>query len=524
MDASRLAVAVALAVCLVGCQSAATLSDVAVDPEAITPNRDGDTDVARLSYRVGVPVTLTVALVGPDSAQHVLRADVPRSPGQYEAYFGGVIAERMLPDADYTVRFVAVPRDGSPEVIVTRPLSVRGGDTTPPVLAGLTVRPDTFTPNQDGLGDRVAVSYRLDEPAEVRVWLESVTGAYVTDILEDVESAKSPGEPGPHVYDYDAGVDADAPPPADGDYRIVAEARDLSGNVSRAMVPLHIREGGQPRAALVGDVEWSDTVIPLGATLYFTATVKNVGATPIRTRGPESAFVYDNTQTFNLTAPSEVIVMARSGGAASARHVPILAAAVDGVDLDLASPSGGDAPAAAAPTASRRTGTPPGDATPPADALGVRTRVCGTVRRAGAVVPGAEVIAFEADGDNGVRTTADAGGRYCLVDLPIAPPYQRTFARSPGAVRLALEYDEKRTDIEYPFRWQLGRTEDLAVCSSEGTFYLCLAPGQTVTVTGGVRFVEPPYRRTTTAYLALMHEDVRRMHGPYAPRSITIEY
>jgi hypothetical protein len=39
-----------------------------------------------------------------------------------------------------------------------------------------------------------------------------------------------------------------------------------------------------------------------------------------------------------------------------------------------------------------------------------------------------------------------------------------------------------------------------------------------------VRFVEPPFRRGTNVYLALMHEDVRKMHGPYGVQWITVEY
>jgi hypothetical protein len=54
--------------------------------------------------------------------------------------------------------------------------------------------------------------------------------------------------------------------------------------------------------------------------------------------------------------------------------------------------------------------------------------------------------------------------------------------------------------------------------------YLCLPPNESVVVWGGVRFVEAPFRRSTLAYLALMHEDVRRMHGPYNPQRIAIEY
>jgi hypothetical protein len=48
-----------------------------------------------------------------------------------------------------------------------------------------------------------------------------------------------------------------------------------------------------PLATIVG-LEWqvSDTVVPLGGTLHFTATVENYGATPIRTTGPEPGTEY----------------------------------------------------------------------------------------------------------------------------------------------------------------------------------------------------------------------------------------
>ena len=40
-------------------------------------------------------------------------------------------------------------------------------------------------------------------------------------------------------------------------------------------------------------------MIPLGATLYFSATIQNVGTVPIRTKGPEPGFVYSTSQNYS---------------------------------------------------------------------------------------------------------------------------------------------------------------------------------------------------------------------------------
>lgn len=504
-----------VAALLGACASAPLVHDVRVEPAVITPNQDGDADVARISYRIGAPARLSMTLVAEDGTTHVLRDSLPRSPGPHEALFGGVVDGRMLADGTYTLRLDASPAasadgdadgDGSSQELT---LSISGGDTDPPRLHGLAVRPDELSPNQDGLGDRVAISYSLDEPTDVRLWLETADGSYVTDILEEQDSGEFAGEPGPHVYDYDAGVDADAPPPPDGEYRIVAEAKDGAGNVLREILPLTIRSGGQPRAAIIGDVEWSDTVLPLGDTLSFTATVRNVSGTPIRTRGPEPGTVYDNDETYNAVAPEAWLVWAASGDERGTAWVDYTDLG-DGVAIDL---GGADADRGA--DSGRRAGDDVSDAP---------STLCGIVTNGAGPVPAATVAVFESDGDNGRMATTDGDGRFCIADLEPVPEYERTFSRSPGSVRLALEYDDKRTDIAYPFRWQLGATEELEVCQSGDAVYLCLPPGKTVDVHGGVRFVEPPFRRTTTAYLALMHEDVRRMHGPYNPEPISIEH
>jgi hypothetical protein len=492
-----------------GCRAAApVLFDVAVEPSAITPNQDGDADVTRITYGIGVPATITVTLHGRGEPL-VLRAGKRRSPERYEALFGGVIEGAMLADGEYTVQFSAVPRDGGPTAIVTRTLRVSEADSEPPGLYGFTVQPAVLSPNQDGLGDEVVVSYRLDDAADVRVTLVTEDGDYVTDVLEEEASASRAGEPGPHAYVFDAGVEANAQPPPDGTYRVVAEARDGVGNVTHEERVLEIVDGGLPNAALFGDVVWSSHVVALGQTLAFTSTVRNVGDTPIRTRGPEPGAVYENTSTFNTTPPAGFVLLAKSAEMGASAWVA--ADATGDVTLELA-------------TTASSAGVPLGGAGPPDAALPARVTVCGNVVQSGLGVEGAEVTAFEVDGDGLRQVVTDAEGRFCFEALPVPAAHERSYARSPGALRLGLEYDEKRTDLEYPFRWQLGLTSELDTCESDDRLYLCLLPGKEVDVFGGVRFTEPPFRRGTNVYLALMHEDVRRMHGPYGIQHITVEF
>lgn len=516
---------------LAACGAKPTLSGLRVEPAAISPDGDGRDDVARIAYAVGRPVHLTIQLVGSDGKAHVFRDDLPRQPGSFEALFGGVIDGRMLADGRYHVRVTARPDDGSAPADAEALVDLAGGDTTPPRLEGLALAPDSFSPNQDGIGDRVKLSYSLSEPAVVRLWLETTDGTYVQDILEDLRSADEAGEVGPHTYDFDGGVDADSPPPDDGDYQVVAEARDRSGNVSRQTLPLAIRQGGQPRAALVGDVDWSSSVVSVGATLWFTATVRNVGATPLRSFGPPPGYGYDSNRSFNQRAPRGTWILARVGhpmdGAtrsasyrAAARFVPAAASAEPLLELQPVDPvqaagrrdpfavvdgEGGGAPA----------GTAPGGE---GDAAG---RLCGQVRSEGSAAGGAEVFAFDAAASKGRRAVADAAGRFCFE--PAKDEGAATFAPSPGALRIGLACDALESDVDYPFRWQLGAMETLDVCDVDGRLYLCLPPYAETVVSGGLRFAARPNRRGTKVYLSLQHEDVRMIQGPFGVKGLTVE-
>jgi hypothetical protein len=503
-----------LPLALAGCGSGSLLSNVKVRPATISPNADGVDDVAAIEYTIGRNSRLSITFIAPDGTQRVFRDRKRRTPGSYTALFGGSIGGRVLTDGTYTVVVEATDPNTGETQREERQLSIVGADTTLPSLDDFAVFPEEFTPNQDGIGDRVTISYHLAKPADVRVWIEDANGKFVDSPLEEQENIIAPGEPGYHRYDYDAGVDADAPPPPDGTYRVVAEAKDEAGNVVRVEQPLVIRDGGQPRADILGDVIFDKDIVPLGDTLTFTATVKNIGSVPLRTFGPEPGTTFDNTESFNsLPAADTYTLIVKAAGFEQALHtVPVETGRVLTEDVTLTPAASAGAATGAAASVSQQ----------PAAVAADKTTICGRVTGTdGRPVSGAAVYLFESDGDGILKAVTDAEGRYCLANVR---PGRRDFSRRSGAVRLGLEYDEKLTDLPYPYRWQLGRTEELAVCESENVIYLCLPPQKQVVVTGRLRMVEPPYRRNSNFYVALLHEDVRRMVGPYGVKNITIEY
>lgn len=284
------------------------LYGVAVSHQAISPNADGIDDAARFSYKLSGSADLSIYLVDGQGQRHYFRQDRRRSAGDYRVDFGGVVDGAMLPDGAYTWVVSAIDDNGQ-ESKVEGPLALQNADVERPQLEGFSVYPQNFTPNRDGINDRVTVNYSLTKQAEVKVYLIAPDGETRYPVAEK-ERDVEPGQPGFHTYDYEGGVDRGADPPPDGDYTVWAEAVDTVGNRTVVTSAITIAEGGVPRADIVSaDVDFynpqtGDKVVPLGQTLAFTLTVENFGSVPIRTTGPDSGTPYASDQSFNtLSAP-----------------------------------------------------------------------------------------------------------------------------------------------------------------------------------------------------------------------------
>jgi len=288
---------------LAGCGSRPLIRSVDVRPDTISPNADGVDDVAEIKYTLSDQAIVSIYLTDAQGNQHVFRDQRRRSKGEHTAYFGGVIGDRLLPDGVYTIMLEAEGWDGHTER-QERSITLTDGDQVPMEIQGLSVSPSTFTPNRDGIADRVTISYNLSkEAARVEVYVLGADGAKYP-VAED--AIREAGSAGAHEHDYDAGIDLGATPPPDGAYTVVVEAEDYVGNKDRAEGQLTIEGGGVPRVEVVNAAAvFSPLIVQLGETLTFTCTVRNIGTVPVRTKGPEPGTEYTSLDNFNTLGEYE---------------------------------------------------------------------------------------------------------------------------------------------------------------------------------------------------------------------------
>lgn len=294
------------------------LESAAFSLTEITPNADGISDVTRLTYRLRRPATVSVYFTDANGRRFDFRRDQLRGSGEANVDFSGVVdgytrrgemitgdvLARVLSDGAYTWTVEAVDDQGGSNAL-TGSLTVTDADSELPDLT-LSLSPRTFTPNQDGLDDRVQITIGLTKTLDedgLRVFLTDADGGLQLPIAESTTSGRKPGEAGVHEFNYDGGIDLGETPPANGDYLVVASAEDRVGQRVSFSAPLTIAQGGLPRGEIVlGQVTFSSEFVRLDDTLYFTLTVQNYGTAPLRTTGPEPGYVYTSmTENYNNT-------------------------------------------------------------------------------------------------------------------------------------------------------------------------------------------------------------------------------
>lgn len=315
-----------------------------VSPSAISPDADGQTDVTQITYSLSRNAQVSIAFISTTEPgkRYTFRTDQARVPGDYNVLFGGVvdgdpnresnatgtIQSRLIPNGTYTWEIRAQADDGSIQT-ATGSLTVSGKDSMPPYLTNFEVSPRVFSPNQDGVDDRIKVNVTLAMPAKLTVYLQRDG---VRHYVPERDEGRRPGEAGAHEFDYDAGVDNQVMPPPDGEYALIAEAEDAMGQRVRRETTITLSNGGLPQAEIVAQssgrtVTWESTTwqdkyftdaatagamipAPTGVSskqvsislpqfdlLLFRLTVRNYGTTPIRTIGPWSGTVYQYDQT-----------------------------------------------------------------------------------------------------------------------------------------------------------------------------------------------------------------------------------
>ena len=315
------------------------------DRDSISPNADGENDLAIFEYRLARPAVIDIALTAADGTAFYFRRQQIRDDGDYSVLFSGVVdgylldgeevpgrlERRLIPNGVYNWRLDARTESGE-AMSKSGTLLVEEGDSPLPVISIFSVSPMVFSPNQDGIADRVEINVYLEKDVEsLDVFLVGPDGARIP-VSARVQERKY-GEAGRHRYDYEGGIDLGADPPPDGAYQVIALAQDAVGQRIRREATLTIETGGKPYAEIApqrpgvdvafdvqpyseaffttGDQAGSflpmpvdseslaysqQMTVPLGEMLVFRLTVENYGDVPIRTSGPAPGTVYQQEQ------------------------------------------------------------------------------------------------------------------------------------------------------------------------------------------------------------------------------------
>lgn len=292
------------------------LREVEVEHQVITPNADGSDDATPIKYELSRNARVSIYFEDETGQRYYFRELQPRGVGQYEVLFSGVVQGYTLPNEDisgeilarllqngtYTWTVEAVDENGTIES-VGGSLAISEADTQLPEIRNFSLDTQTFSPNQDGIDDRVQIQFFLPkEVASTRVFVITPEGAELP--VAELERGVAPGLPGRHYFDYEGGVDNNATPPPDGTYPVIALVEDAEGQKIRVEDQLTLEFGGVPRAEIIspaiGDtVAFNSTAVALCDEITFTLTVQNYGTTPIRTTGPAPGITYDSDWNYN---------------------------------------------------------------------------------------------------------------------------------------------------------------------------------------------------------------------------------
>ncbi len=315
------------------------------DRPLISPNADGEDDLAIFEYRLSRPALISLYLMAEAGPRYYFREGQARGDGAYSVLFSGVVdgyvqagelvrgqvERRLMPNGEYSWHLEAEADDGAAMSANGR-LFIEQGDRPLPTMSEFSVSPSLFSPNQDGIADRVSINVYLDKEVErLDVYLVGAAGERIP-ISARVEERQY-GEAGRHRFDYEGGIDLGVDPPPDGAYKVVATAQDKVGQRVRMESELTIATGGKPFAeikpqapgvdvafaVLPFDDKWfsngdglgdplpdmfdvsalaysQQLTVPLGDMLVFRLTVENYGPVPIRTSGPRPGTVYQQEQ------------------------------------------------------------------------------------------------------------------------------------------------------------------------------------------------------------------------------------
>jgi hypothetical protein len=242
---------------------------------------------------------VTITLRGPNGNSYALRNQT-RAPGVYEIIFNGAVGtddhKRVVADGKYT--FVVQAKDTNAAGNIseqTADITVRNSDTNPSEIRDVSANLSTISPNGDGIDDEMTLSFGLSKKSTVMLYL-------VRDDDQGYFMLYPPKErEGLQAFLFD-GHDNGKKLLPDGRYSFHIRAWDSAGNLSEAIHPIIIDQGGIPRLDII-EAKFSPTAVPLGGTVMVRITVRNTGNAIVRSNpadgiGPPPSTKYTTDQSY----------------------------------------------------------------------------------------------------------------------------------------------------------------------------------------------------------------------------------
>jgi flagellar hook assembly protein FlgD len=191
-----------------------SLTNLAVRPAVIAPRSDGSGDGATFAFVLGAAARVTARVTDAAGAVVADVVDEQRAAGANTIVWPGA----GLPDGRY--RLLVTAHAGPSVVTKAADLIV---DRT---LAGLAASAVALSPNGDGVGDSVSISFELSQDVPVRVEVLQL-GAVVATPFQGQLGA------GTHAIEWDG--TANGVPLPDGQYVVLATVSDALGDVQQPL-------------------------------------------------------------------------------------------------------------------------------------------------------------------------------------------------------------------------------------------------------------------------------------------------
>jgi hypothetical protein len=400
------------------------------------------------------------------------------------------------------------------------------GCSSRPLLYDVEFYPDVISPNADGHDDAANILYKLSRNASLSIYVIDQTGERHYHRNGERRSAQNE----PYWTLFSGVVDVDEGGPVkrrvlpDGQYTWVIEATDDSGYIEKAEGSLTIVDAARTVPELRGfsvspqvfspNRDGVDDHVTINYFLPVTATVRVY----LLSEAGEKVFLPEKVS--QRIKPREVGLHQYDYEG--------------GVDLGAVPPPDGTYTVTAIAE----------------DILGQQVEEQSTLTIQHGGVPRADIINAEVEystdeglwGDFTSLTIPLSGTLYFTAtvqnygDTPVRTtgPQPGTFYtsrqnfstlewyQSDGAWRFGLDFEENPGQT-YPFRWSLGRHDELQpVVKGDDVFYY-LMPGQRVTITGAIRILDEPPRNPFYLWAGLIHEGVEIVQNRVDPVSITID-